>query len=109
MTITYKVLGQSNPAANTETTVYTVPSSTQAVISTIAICNLSNVATTFSLAVKVANAAVENKSYINFQTPLPGSDTMTLTLGISLGNTDVISANCGSANVAVNVFGSEIV
>lgn len=109
MTITYKVLGQLNPAANTETTVYTVPSSTQAVISTIAICNLSNVATTFSLAVKVANAAVENKSYINYQTPLPGSDTMTLTLGISLGNTDVISANCGSANVAVNVFGSEIV
>ena len=109
MTITYRVLGQLNPTANVETTVYTVPAATQTVVSTVAVCNLSNVATTFSLAVKVANATVANKSYINYQTPLPGNDTMTLTLGLTLGNTDVISANCGSANVAINVFGSEIV
>lgn len=108
MAITYKVLGQLNPSANTETTVYTVPSATQSVISTIAICNLSNVAATFSLAVKVANTAVSNKSYINYQTSLPGNDTMTLTLGVTLGNTDVISANCSSSTVAINVFGSEI-
>lgn len=108
MTTTYRILGQENPLADTETTVYTVPAATQTVVSTVAICNLSNVATTFSLAVKVANAAIANKNYINYQTPLPGNDTMTLTLGMTLGNTDVISANCGSANVAINVFGSEI-
>ena len=108
MTTTYKVLGQLNPSANVDTTVYTVPSATQTVVSTVAVCNLSNVATTFSLAVKVANAAITNKQYINYQTPLPGNDTMTLTLGLTLGATDVISANVGSATVAVNVFGSEI-
>ena len=57
-TTTYRVLGQLNPSANVETTVYTVPAATQTVVSTIAVCNLANVATTFSLAVKVANAAV---------------------------------------------------
>lgn len=108
MTTTYKVLGQSNPTANVLTTVYTVPAATQTVVSTIAVCNLSNVATTFSLAVAVANAAISNKQYINYNAPLPGSDTMTLTLGVTLGNTDVIAANCGTSNVSINVFGSEI-
>jgi hypothetical protein len=35
MPTTYKVLGQSNPAATTATTLYTVPSATQAVVSTV--------------------------------------------------------------------------
>ena len=108
MPTTYRVLGQSNPTANVLTTVYTVPVNTQAVISTVAVCNLSNVATTFSLAVAVANAAISNRQYVNFQTALPGNDTLTLTLGMTLGNTDVIAANCQSSTVAINVFGSEI-
>jgi len=108
MATTYKVLGQINPTANVLTTAYTVPANTQAVVSTVAVCNLSNVATTFSLVVAVANAAITNKQYINYQTSLPGNDTLTLTLGITLGNTDVIAANCQSSSVAVNVFGSEI-
>jgi len=39
MATTYKVLGQSKPSAATNTTLYTVPASTAAVISTLAICN----------------------------------------------------------------------
>jgi len=39
MANTYKVLGQSNPSETTATTLYTVPSATSAVCSTIAICN----------------------------------------------------------------------
>jgi hypothetical protein len=39
MPTTYKVLGQAAPTANTLTDVYTVPSATQAVISTITVCN----------------------------------------------------------------------
>lgn len=94
--------------ANTLTTIYTVPANTQTVVSTVAVCNLSNVATAFSLAVAVANAAIANKQYINYQTSLPANDTLNLTLGITLGNTDVLAANCQSSTVAINVFGSEI-
>jgi hypothetical protein len=108
MTIAYKVLGQINPTANTLTTVYTVPAATQAVISTVTICNLANTASTFSLAVQPANAAISNKHYVNYQTTLPANDTVALTIGMTLANTDVISANCSTANVSVNVFGSEI-
>lgn len=108
MATTYKILGQLNPTANTLTTVYTVPSGTQAVVSTVTICNQANTATTFKLAVQPANATIDNKHYVNFDTPLPANDTIALTIGMTLGNTDVISANCATGNVSINVFGSEI-
>lgn len=108
MATTYRVLGQSNPIANTLTTVYTVPSGTQAVVSTVTICNQANIATTFKLAVQPANAAIAAKHYVNYDTPLPANDTIALTIGMTLGNTDVVSANCATGNVSINVFGSEI-
>lgn len=108
MTVTYKILGQQNPTANTLTTVYTVPSATQAVISTVAVCNQANTAATFRIAVQPANAAITSKHYINYDTTLPANDTVALTLGITLGATDVISANVSTSTISVNVFGSEI-
>ena len=45
MATTYKVLGQSNPSATTATTLYTVPASTQAVVSTI---NATDVVTVYA-------------------------------------------------------------
>lgn len=108
MTVTYKVLGQQNPAANTLTTVYTVPSATQTVVSTVTVCNQASTATTFRLAVQPANAAINAKHYINYDTPLPANDTITLTLGMTLAATDVISANVPTTTVSFNVFGSEI-
>jgi hypothetical protein len=108
MATTYKVLGQINPTANTLTTIYTVPAATQTVVSTIAVCNQSNVATAFSLAVQPAGAAIASKHYLNYQTLIPGNDTITLTIGLTLGNTDVISANVGSGSISIHAYGSEI-
>jgi hypothetical protein len=108
MAVNYKVLGQLNPTANALTTVYTVPAATQAVISTVTVCNQANVATTFRLAVQPANAAINAKHYVNYDTNLPANDTVALTLGLTLGNTDVISANVPTSTVSVSVFGSEI-
>ena len=42
MAVTYKVLGQVAPNANTVSNVYTVPAATQAVISTIIVVNRKN-------------------------------------------------------------------
>jgi|LauGreDrversion2_3_1035106.scaffolds.fasta_scaffold15770_2 membrane-bound inhibitor of C-type lysozyme len=50
MATTYKVLGQSNPAAATATTLYTVPAATSTVVSTINICNQSVSADSLPLA-----------------------------------------------------------
>jgi hypothetical protein len=108
MTITYKVLGQINPAANTTSTIYMVPSVTSAVISTVAICNQSTSATTFSITVQPSNAALLPKHYINYNTPLPANDTITLTIGITLATTDVLAGSAASSLVSFSAFGSEI-
>jgi glucose-6-phosphate dehydrogenase assembly protein OpcA len=105
---THKVLGQSNPAATTLTTLYTAPASTQAIVSTITICNLASSATTYRIAVQPAGASIANSQYIAFDAALPANDTATLTLGLTLAETDVISAYAASANVAFSAFGVEI-
>jgi glucose-6-phosphate dehydrogenase assembly protein OpcA len=108
MATTYKVLGQSNPSATTLTTLYTVPSATQAVVSSIVIANLTTSAATFRIAVRPAGASIANAQYIAYDITLGASDSTCLTLGITLGATDVISVYGSTANIAFSAYGSEI-
>ena len=108
MALTYKVLGQSNPSATMNTTLYTVPSATSAIVSSLTICNLVATATTFRVAVRPAGAAIANQHYIALDSALPGADTVILTLGLSLAATDVVTVYAGSANIAFSLFGTEI-
>jgi hypothetical protein len=108
MPITYKVLGQINPTAHTATTVYTVPSLTSTVLSTITVCNQSANTATFRLAVRPSGETLVAKHFINYDTPVPGNDTVSLTLGITLAATDVLTANANTSSVSINAFGSEI-
>jgi hypothetical protein len=105
---THKVLGQSNPAATTLTTLYTVPASTSAVVSTLVVCNTAGTATTYRISVRIAGATAALSQHIAYDAALPGNDTATLTLGLTLAATDVISVYAGSANVAFAAFGVEI-
>ena len=107
MATTYKVLGQSNPAATTLTTLYTVPSATSTVCSTLAVANLG-FATTVRVAVRPAGASIANQHYIVYNTTLDQYATIFLTLGITLDTTDVVSVYAGTANVAFSLYGSEI-
>ena len=104
----YKVLGQSNPSAATATTLYTVPASTSAVVSSLTIANLAATATTFRVAVRPAGATLANQHYLVYEAALPGNDTTILTLGLSLATTDVVTVYAGSANVSFNLYGTEI-
>lgn len=108
MAQTHKVLGQSNPAATTLTTLYTVPSSTQSIASTLSICNIGSVSTTYRIAVRPAGAAIANQHYIAYDAVVSANDTILLTLGIALATTDVISVYAGTANVSFSVFGVEL-
>ena len=108
MATTYKVLGQSNPAATTATTLYTVPASTQAVVSTIVIANLTASAATFRIAARVAGAALANSQYVAYDVTVGASDSTALTLGITLNATDVLTVYGSTANLTFTAFGSEI-
>ena len=108
MATTYKVLGQSNPAATTPTTLYTVPASTQTVISTITAANLGAAPATYRIAVIPNGAALENKHYIVYDSSVAPQSTDTLTIGITLDATDVVTVLASTATMAFNLFGSEI-
>lgn len=108
MATTYKVLGQVNPSATTATTLYTVPASTQTVVSTISVCNQAGTAATFRIAVRPAGAALAAEHYIVYGATVPASDSTFFTLGIALAATDVITVYASSANLSFNAYGSEI-
>jgi hypothetical protein len=107
MTIAYKVLGQVNPAATTSTTLYTCPALTSAVASTLAICNQGST-TTVRAAIRQAGASLDPKQYIVYDAIVNANDTLFLTIGVSLETTDIVAVYAGTANVAFNLFGSEI-
>lgn len=108
MPTVYKVLGQSAPAATTLTTLYTVPSSTEAVISTVVVCNRSATNRTFRLAVRPNGATVANEHYIAFDVTVGASDSTTLTLGITMDAADVLSVYASTTDLSFSAFGSEI-
>lgn len=108
MATTYKVLGQSNPAATTQTTLYTVPGSTATIMSTLTVCNQASTAGTFRIAVQQAGATLDPKQYINYDTPVPANDTITVTIGLTMAATDVISVYSSSGSISFTAFGSEV-
>jgi len=108
MPTNYKVLGQSNPAATTATTLYTVPAATQAIVSTLTVTNQTATAGTYRIAVRVAGAALAAAQYLAYDVSLPGNATDTLTLGVTLGATDVITVYASAATFPFNAFGSEL-
>jgi glucose-6-phosphate dehydrogenase assembly protein OpcA len=108
MALTYKVLGQSNPSATTATTLYTVPSSTSSIVSTLSVANIGSTATTFRVAVRPAGATLANQHYLAYDVSIPANDTTILTLGLSLATTDVVTVYAGNANVSFSLFGTEI-
>lgn len=108
MATTYKVLGQSNPAATTATTLYTVPAATEAVVSTIVIANLTATAATFRIAIRPNGATLANSQYIAYDITVGASDSTALTLGVTLDATDIITVYASTANLTFTAFGSEI-
>jgi hypothetical protein len=109
MAKTYKVMAQSSPAANTDTSLYTVPNSTQSVISTMTVCNRGTSAATYRIAVRPNGETLADKHYIAYNASVPANDTITLTLGLTADSTDIITVYSSSASVSFGVFGSEIV
>lgn len=108
MPTAYKVLGQSNPAATTATTLYTVPAATSTVVSTIVVANLTGTAATFRIAVRPAGATLANQHYIAYDVTVGASDSTTITCGFTLATTDVITVYASTATLSFSAFGSEL-
>ena len=109
MALTYKILGQAAPSATTETTLYTVPANTEAIVSTLAICNQASQAATYRIAIRpAADSTTTQEHYFVYGATVDGSDTVTLTNGITLEAGDVITVYASSATMSFQVYGSEV-
>lgn len=108
MATAYKVLGQIAPSATTATAVYTVPSSTETVVSSVIICNRGGSAGTFRLSVRPNGATLANQHYLVYDAAIDANDTIILTIGVTMDATDVLEAYASSANMSFNAYGSEI-
>jgi hypothetical protein len=107
MPATYKVLGQLEPAATTASTLYTVPSAKSTIISTINVANTLTSPDTIRIAVRPAGATLEDKHYIAFGVVVPAGSVFTMTIGITLATTDVVTIYSTTGGSAFNAFGSE--
>ena len=108
MATVYKVLGQSAPSADTDTTLYTVPAATSTVVSTITVANRGATAATYRIAVRPAGDSIATTHYIAYDVSLAANDTTALTLGITLATTDVVTVRASTDDTTFNLFGSEI-
>jgi len=105
-----KVLGQSNPSATTVTTLYTVPSAKESVVSSISVANLTATSATFRIIVQPSadvSATILNKQYFGYDITVGASDTTIITVGITLATGDVIKVYASTANIAFQAFGDE--
>ena len=107
MAVTYKILGQSKPAATTLSDAYTVPALTTATVSTITVANQSATATSFRISVAVAGAADTASQYLYYDIAIPGNNTFATTIGITLASGDVIRVYNTLATLSFNIFGVE--
>jgi len=109
MATVYKVLGQINPSATTETTLYTPSGSASAVISTLTICNQAATPATYRIAIwPSGTSSTVAKNYIVYNATSNAYDTATLTLGLTVENGATIRVYASTANLSFNAFGSEI-
>jgi hypothetical protein len=108
MAFEYKVLGQSSPSATTNTDIYTVPSGKQTVISTIMVANRAASTASYRIAVRPDGNALASQHYIAYDVTIGANDSTALTIGLSLGADDVLTAYASSASLSFGVFGSEI-
>lgn len=102
--MTIGILGQVNPVANTNTTVYTVPVGVYASV-TLSVVNTGTSAATVTVAI-AASSTPSASEYIEYLTVLPVGGVLERGgLVAQTGKNFVV--NCSTANCAVSVYGFE--
>jgi len=111
MAQTYKRLGAINPSANTQTNVYVVPAATEAVISTITVCNQTSTNASYSLILMPSSIFASPAGAAHFLVrgaTVPAADSIILTIGLTANAGSVLAANTSDGSISFAAFGSEI-
>lgn len=109
MAVSYKVLGQLKPAADTASTLYTVPAGAgnYAVVSSLVVNNITGDLTNVRVAVRPAGETLADKHYIIYGNGVSPFASQVFTIGITLAATDVVTVYDAAGKCSFNLFGSE--
>lgn len=107
MAFTPKILGQSNPGA-TLTDLYTVPSSTNTVVSTIMVANTTSSASTYRIAILPSGGSIGTQHYIAYDVAITANNSTAITIGATLAAGDKIRVYGGASGITFAAFGSEL-
>ena len=109
MPYAYKILGQSYRTTTAEGDLYTVPSATSAIASSVVVANQTTAPVTFRLSVAIAGATAASAQYLFYDITIDPNDTHYYDLGITLAATDKVRVTAGTANaLSFNLFGTEV-
>ena len=108
MATTYKSPAQLEPAAQILSTLYTVPSATQAVISNIHACNLGGTSASIRVAVRPDGASIADQNYLFYGLTITANDTVEFGHGITMDASDVLSVWSSSGSVSFNLSYAEV-
>jgi len=107
MATSYKVLAQQATTTGL-VSMYTVPASTETIISSIVVCNVSASDRTYRITVQPNNATLAQKHYIAYDVTSKANTTTAYTLGITLDAADQVYILGSTTDLSISLFGSEI-
>lgn len=113
MAETYKVLGQTTLAViSTYYNICSTGAATSQIVSCVTICNRGANAATYRLSIGPTSGTPANSEFIVYDASIAGNDTISLSLGLVLGNSYYLKAYSSTttnyANLTFSAFGVEI-
>lgn len=102
---------QGTAAVGTYANLYNTTAATTAVVSTIAITNTASSAATYRISIVPATASAATPSASNwlvYDAAVPGNDTVFITAGITLGNSQFIRVSSSANTATFSAYISEI-
>jgi hypothetical protein len=107
MADTLKVLGQLAAAATTAETLYTAPSLSTVTVSTLMICNRTAATITFRTNIDVGGLGDDVKQYLFYDTPIDGNTSVSVTIGITMAEADLVRTWASAEGLTFTLFGAE--
>jgi hypothetical protein len=99
---------QGTSGVTTYTTLYSTPAATEAVISTIAICNTAATSATYRIAIMGSAGTPAAENWIVYNAVVAGENTSFITVGISLSSEKFIRVSSSANTVTFSAYVSEI-
>ena len=87
---------------------YTTPGSTEAVISSLVICNQSSSAITVRIGLDTAEGTPGASEFLVYDASVAGNDTVALTLGITMDASKYLRVSSSANTISFSAFLSEI-